>query len=308
MKLSEAIRKAIKENGIDNVKANFMGFMMDYHAFEDDKLAKVVISQLAKKGYMPTIFDTVSQKDEIQFNALKNSIINEFAFDKQVVTRVFDEFDIAIGKKKRKLIVIKDKTQKQQIDNQQSNYKPQSDYHQQSNYNQQRNYTPQTNYEQPQNNNSHQNYQQPYYCDNKTGLNQNVESYRILSNRDVGYPYNRPFTRQTKSQTQSDEELLKKRNHNETRAWKIFAIIVAIGLNIPAYYISGWWLIPTIILTLLTICMFFMEDEYDDDNRIWIGYALLIAVFITIFTPIPWWILVLEIIGYVIAFMVICMA
>jgi len=52
----------------------------------------------------------------------------------------------------------------------------------------------------------------------------------------------------------------------------------------------------------------FIDDDFDDDMRIWIGYALLIAVFITIFTPIPWWILLLEIIGYVIAFMAICMA
>ncbi len=308
MKLSEAIRKAINEKGIDNVKANFMGFMMDYHAFEDDKLAKVVLSQLAKKGYMPKVFDTVAQKDEIQVNALKNSIINEFAFDKQVVTRIFEEFDAVIGRKKIKVIVKKKNTNSQKQDNQPQNINPQPNNIQQQNVNQPQNNGQQQTYNQQQNNYQQPFNNRPYFSpDNEVILTQPVETYWNIPNRDVGNPYNRPFQRQTESRIKSDENISKKHNRNRIKAWKIFAIIVAIGLNVPTYYVSGWWLILTIILTIATILMF-IDDDFDDDMRIWIGYALLIAVFITIFTPIPWWILLLEIIGYVIAFMVICMA
>lgn len=308
MKLEDAIRKAIQDNGIDSVKAHFMGFMMDYHAFENDKLAKVVLRQLAERGYIPKIFDAIVQKNEIQVNALKNSIINEFAFDKQIVSKIFDDFNAVVGIKKRKLIIKKKNTNSRKQDNLSQDINIQQNNAQQQNVNQPQNSVQQQTYNQQQNNYQQPFNNRPYFSpDNEVILTQPVETYWNIPNRDVGNPYNRPFQRQTESRIKSDENISKKHNRNRIKAWKIFAIIVAIGLNVPTYYVSGWWLILTIILTIATILMF-IDDDFDDDMRIWIGYALLIAVFITIFTPIPWWILLLEIIGYVIAFMVICMA
>ena len=99
MELNEAIQKAIKDNGIDNVKEHFYAALLDYQAFEDNKLAKIVLSQVDKKGYMPQIVDAYIHNDDFQINAIKTSIINDFAFDKQVVSKIFSEFNTAFGLK-----------------------------------------------------------------------------------------------------------------------------------------------------------------------------------------------------------------
>lgn len=102
MELNKAIQKAVQDNGTDKVKERFFALMLDYQAFEDNKLAKIVLSQLDKKGYMPQIIDLFIQKDVFRINSIKNSIAEDFAFDKKVVSDIFEEFNKAFGLKTTK--------------------------------------------------------------------------------------------------------------------------------------------------------------------------------------------------------------
>ena len=99
------------------------------------------------------------------------------------------------------------------------------------------------------------------------------------------------------------------RDSSSTQIWalKVIASIIVIGLNIPICYVSGWWLILTGILTLFTVS-FFGEDKgslYDDSPiKAWFLFALFIAIFISIWTPIAWWILLIEVIAYIIVWLI----
>lgn len=87
-----------------------------------------------------------------------------------------------------------------------------------------------------------------------------------------------------------------KENDNRDTIIKAVALAIAILLNIPIYFVSGWWLTMTGICTL-SFGLTLFDNKWEERKK-WMNFACLITIFITIFTPLPWWLLLIELVGF----------
>ena len=96
---------------------------------------------------------------------------------------------------------------------------------------------------------------------------------------------------------ESKKKEKEKQLKNEQRQMiNVILTIIAIILNILTYFVSGWWLILTLFITLCG-CIAIFDAKDDSITRSYIGYVVMILIFISIFTPIPWWFMLIELIA-----------
>ena len=303
MNLDQAIKKIINDHGADILKERrLVSMLSDLQAFGQLPYAANMLRQIYANGYGTQIHQLYCSQDQTEVAAFLSELRNKLGFDENMLKKILYAFSLPVAKtstKKKNTNQQKNTNQRKQTNASQQHYNQQSSNYQQPTYQQSTYQQPtyqQPTYQQPT-------YQQPTYQQqsynfgNGATSNQRVESYWNPSSYNTNQPYNNPISKPSQHTNNDDEK----------RAWKIIATIVAIGLNIFTFCESYWWFILTGILTFLTIDYFWESNSiFYEENPIkaWFLFGLLIAIFITIFTPISWWILLIEIIAYIIVWLI----
>ncbi|MBR4325525.1 MAG: hypothetical protein IKP73_08375 [Bacteroidales bacterium] len=295
MNLDQAIKKIINDHGADILKERrVVSMLSDLQAFGQLPYAANMLRHIYDNGYGTKIHQLYCSQDQTEVAAFLSELRNKLGFDENMLKKILYAFSLPVAKtstKKKNTNQQKNTNQRNQTNTQQTNAS-QLHYNQQyNNYNQQSSNYQQPTYQQP----TYQQptYQQPTYqqqsynIGNGVPSNQRVDSNWNQSSYNTNQPYNNPVSEPSQNTNNVDER----------RTWKIIAVIVAIGLNILAYFVSNKWLLLIIILTIATI---FMSYTYNDTSPTKIKAFKIIASITVIGLNIPtfdvsgWWLILTE--------------
>ena len=273
MNLDQAIKKIINDHGADILKEHrVVSMLSDLQAFGQLPYAANMLRHIYDNGYGTKIHQLYCSQDQTEVAAFLSELRNKLGFDENMASKVLNAFALPVSKisaKKKKTNQQKNTNQRKQTNTQQTNAS-------QQHYNQQPN-----NYQQPTD-------QQQYYnIGNGVPSNQKVDSHWNPSSYNTNQSYKNPIHIETQHTN----------NAAARRAWIIITVIVAIGLNILAYFVSNKWLLLIIILTIATI---FMSYTYNDTSPTKIKAFKIIASITVIGLNIPtfdvsgWWLILTE--------------
>lgn len=321
MELNQAIKKAVDKYGVEILKERYLlGHFFDDNAFESDAI-KNELRRIYDAGYGKRIFDAYSAKDIDKINAVKHSIINKYGNGK-VFSHIFNEFNRAFG-----LPIVMDENEtssdydKIKIVNMKIvNCDGSGREIKKSTFstNEIKYLTPKVNIVSSCDSDrtidftikvTNKGKKHSYFCQAniKSGQTENIllqgygndngsffmpgecsfEIYlddKILSQKRINI---------------SKPKLTGEETEKRHKIIKIVATVIAVLLNIPTYFVSGWWLFLTIPTTIV-ICITLFDNELKNKNwKRWMNFGFLISIFTTIFTPLPWWLLIIEFYGVI---------
>ena len=315
MHLSQAIQKAVNENGVEILKTRrLVALLSDCQAF-DNNVVKSTLKQAYEYNFGVRIFNAYSSHDIVQINAVRQSIIDQIG-NEQIVTQIFNDFNRAFN-----LPVIVDnnisgsdydkiKVVNMKIVNCDSNGREiKKSYFSTKEI---RFLSPKINivngFDSDRTldllikvNNKGKVYSCPCQITIKSGQNNDLVLKGI--GNDSGYFFNAGECRIeiylagkilaergiNISKPKSTAQEKKRRN----TIIKVVATVIAVLLNIPTYFVSGWWLFLTLPSTLFCSVLF-NKKMVSQEWKKWLNYSSLILLFITILTPLPWWLLIIE--------------
>jgi len=266
MNLDQAIKKIITDNGVTILQEyRFKSILDDYHAFETMPYAKDFLDKIYKKNYGTAFCNALMSKNITEINSIKSMLENS-GFARTKIDMVFNEFFDVFGIQ-RVYEPIQQPLQQEPI------------------------------YQQPQSQPTYQppTYQEPTYqppIDFDTIFPRSSSRPRIKQTDAKSWYLNSNTSESFERQKREKEKQLQKEKRKKIN---IILIVIAILLNIPTFFVSGWWLFLTLFLTLC-VCIALIHAGKHDITRSYIGYGVMILIFISIFTPIPWWIIIIELI------------
>ena len=285
MNLDQAIKKIINDHGADILKERrVVSMLSDLQAFGQLPYAANMLRHIYDNGYGTKIHQLYCSQDQTEVAAFLSELRNKLGFDENMLKKILYAFSLPVAKtstKKKNTNQQKNTNQRKKTNTQQNNASQQHYNQQYNNFNQQSSNYQQPTYQQP----TFQ--QQSYNFGNGASSNQRVESYWNPSSYNTNQSYNNPISKPSQNTNNADER----------RTWKIIAVIVAIGLNIPAFFVSNMWLLLIIILTIATI---FLSYIYNDTSPTTIKALKIIASLTVIGLNIPtfdvsgWWLILTE--------------
>lgn len=319
MKLNQAIAKAVQDFGNKILKdTKLIGILSDYEAFDDMPSAKDMLRQIYQKGYGVQIYNAYTARDVMQINAIRKAIVDRYGYDSKNVTQIFNGFNLAFGLKpieeESSSHYDKIKIVNTRIVN--CNGSGREIKKSAFSTNEIRYLTPKVNivssYDSDRTigftikvTNKGKTYSYSCQANIKSGQTENMllqgygndngsffapgecrfEIYldgKIIAEKGINI---------------SKQKLTTEDVEKRSKIIKIVATVIAVLLNIPTYFVSGWWLFLTVPITVITISTIFDDELNSKEWKRWVNYGFLIMVFITIFTPLPWWLLIIEFYG-----------
>ncbi|MBR4328072.1 MAG: hypothetical protein IKP73_21345 [Bacteroidales bacterium] len=321
MELNQAIKKAVDKNGVEILKErHLLGHIFHANAFGSDAI-KNELRRIYDAGYGNRIFDAYSAKDIDQINAVKHSIINKYGNEK-VFSHIFNEFNRAFG-----LPIVMDENETSSdydkikivnmkivnCDGNGREIKKSTFSTKEIRY-----LTPKVNIVSGYDSDrtidftikvTNKGKKHSYFCQANIKSGQSEDLLLQGYGNDNGvfftpgecsfeiYLDNKILSQ--KGINISKPKLTAEENAKRDMIIKIVAAAIGVLLNIPTYFVSGWWLFLTILATF--VCGFTLFDYktgYAEWKK-WMNYACLITLFITILTPLPWWLLIIEFYGLI---------
>jgi hypothetical protein len=324
MNLDQAIKKIIGDHGVEILKERrFVNMLADYQVFGQQSSANDILRQVYQKGYGIQIFNAYTARDVIQINAIKKAIVDRLGYDSQKLTIIFNGFNLAFGLKpiEEESNVPSSHYDKIKIVNTRIvNCDGAGREIKKSTFstNEIRFLTPKISvvsaYDSDKTidfnikiSNKGKNF--AYSCQARvmSGKNDNLMLQGYGS--DNGYFFS---PGECHFEIYVDGEIIAEKSINiskpklstedvekQRNIIKIVAIVLAVLLNIPTYFVSGWWLFLTIPITIVTCIVLFDEELNSKEWKRWMNFGFLILIFITIFTPLPWWLLIIEFYGVI---------
>ncbi len=320
MNLDQAIKKIINDHGTDILKdRRFVNMLSDLQAFGQLPYAANMLRQIYQKGYGEQISHAYAARDVMQINAVKKNILDRFGYDSNNITKIFNDFNLAFGlkpmeKEVRGTIFHYDKikivnTRIINCDVNGREIKKSTFSTKEIRY-----LTPKVNivsgYDSDRTidftikvTNKGKTHSYSWQVNIKSGQSEDLllQGY----GNDSGFFFS---PGECSFEIYLDDKILAQKGINISKpkmteeekdkrdtTIKIVAVAIAVLLNIPIYFVSGWWLFLTIFATGWTFCCSLKQVTLE--WRKWMIYACLISVFITILTPLPWWLLIIEMIG-----------
>ena len=325
MELNQAIKKAVDKNGVDILKErHLLGHIFDDNAFGSDAI-KNELRRIYDAGYGNRIFDAYSAKDIDQINAVKHSIINKYGNEK-VFSHIFNEFNRAFG-----LPIVMDENETSSdydkikivnmkivnCDGKGREIKKSTFSTKEIRY-----LTPKVNIVSGYDSDrtidftikvTNKGKKYSYFCQANIKSGQSEDLLLQGYGNDNGYfftPGECSFEiyldgkiLSQKGINISKQKLTAEEKDERDMIIKIVAAVIPVLLNIPVYFVSGWWfLILTLICTGIWIHRYYYRPIKNENlvAKKWIkvmNCLCLLLVFIAVMTPLPWWVLFLCVMG-----------
>jgi hypothetical protein len=321
MKIKQAIEQVVQNFGAEILKeSRLIGLLSDYEAFDDIDPAKNILRQVYQKGYGVQIYNAYSARDIMQINAVKKTIVDRLGCDSKILTEIFNGFNLAFGLQPMVEEVngtISNYDKIKIVNTRIVNCDGTGREIKKSTFstNEIRYLTPKVNivssYDSDRTidftikiTNKGKTYSYSCQANIKSGQSENMllqgygnENGYFFSPGECSFEiYLDGKILSQKGINISKPKLTEEKKDNRETIIKAVALAIAILLNIPTYFVSGWWLIMTGICTL-SFGLTLFDNKWEERKK-WMNFACLITIFITIFTPLPWWLLLIELVGF----------